>query len=244
MRQPRDQVAPLGALGLVVLDRLLGGGVVGADLAEPSVRREGLLGIDELVLVDACELGLHRRLDRATAGERDLELEQPRHGSPLAPLLVAPARHAEEPLHLGVGHAEVRSGDRFGQLVPGRFVLRIVLQPPEGHRELSRRSSSTPVIRTPSGERSAEGGAGPILRASGQPDVVQIALHDAGFAPVRARPRAHPMPTGRRNVRPSRRGFQGLRRASTRGASGRSRFPGPGSTPRADFSGGPRPGFG
>src|SRR5262249_9114418 len=38
----RDQVAPLGALGLVVVDGLLGGGIVFADVAQAMVGRERL----------------------------------------------------------------------------------------------------------------------------------------------------------------------------------------------------------
>ena len=127
------QVAPLGALGLVVLERLLGGRIVLADLGEPRVRGARLVRVDQLVLVDARQLGLHRPLHGAPAGERDLQLEQPRHRGPLAPLLVAPTRHPEQPLHLGVGHAGIRCGHRLRQIVPGRFVLGIVLQPPEGN---------------------------------------------------------------------------------------------------------------
>jgi hypothetical protein len=95
-----DEIPPPLPLCLVVLDCFRGGRIVGEDLEQALVSGDGLVGVDELLLVDAGQLGLHRGLHRSAGRERDLELEQARDRAPFAPLRMPSARRTKEPLDL------------------------------------------------------------------------------------------------------------------------------------------------
>ena len=165
------RVAGPGRLGVELAHALLPGGGCGVEARERAARvgvvgacgEEGLVGgpgpreVAELLVEHARELPLHREADGRAGGERDLELEHPRDGVPLAPQLVASARRFEQRFTL-LERQPAGGRRRVGQLGPSVFAIGLLLEPAESSPDVLRahrlpwRAGVSPARR---GERSA-----------------------------------------------------------------------------------------
>jgi hypothetical protein len=105
--------------------------LLGHQLDEPLVGRASAAGVEQLLVADARELRLHRGL--LAIGERQLHLEEPRDGEPLALLLEFCARLLEDAQQLNTWLSGRR--DDLGQLFPCGLAAWVVLQAAKNHTD-------------------------------------------------------------------------------------------------------------